>query len=95
MLGSQDGPVTIQEAARLLEHDIRGSGGARDSWGTEMGQLTKNKWVYRDTGKKGFKDRVGLKIAEELHYWTESEEDVDVVVQNVDYAASQGVGLSE
>ena len=60
-----------------------------------MGQLTKSKWVYRDTGKRGFTHRIGLKVAEELSYWTSAEEDVDVVVQNVLYVASQGVGLSE
>ena len=89
------GAITIQEAARLLGHDIRGSGGARDTWGSEMGVLVKAGWAYRDTGKKGFRHRIGLKIKEELSYWTESEEDVDVVVQNVLYVASQGVGLSE
>ena len=93
VLGSHGGALTIQEAARLLGHDIRSSGGARDSWGSEMAVLTKGTWAYKDSGKKGFRHRIGLKIKEELAYWTESEEDVDVVFQNVLATASEAVDL--
>ncbi len=93
VLGSLDRPASIHEAARLLGQDIRGSGGARDAWGEEMRILVNEKWAYKDPNKRGFKHRIALKVAEDLAFWTPTEEDIDAVVQNILAEAAEGLGI--
>lgn len=76
-------PLTVLEIARRLGEDIKGSGGAQNSWGADTNALVKAGWAYRDTSKSGVKHRVSQKVVGTLEGVTSDEADLEAAVSTV------------